>query len=53
MKASNFQINVFHILECATLHNVIKGLQQTIEFQHDLKGELEKNLQKYVLFDYL
>ncbi|XP_064452815.1 coiled-coil domain-containing protein 152 isoform X1 [Mirounga angustirostris] len=28
--------------ECATLHNMIKGLQQTIESQHDLKGENEQ-----------
>ncbi|KAF6123448.1 coiled-coil domain containing 152 [Phyllostomus discolor] len=28
--------------ECATLHNMIKGLQQTIEYQHNLKGKLEK-----------
>nr|KAF6365907.1 coiled-coil domain containing 152 [Pipistrellus kuhlii] len=31
--------------ECATLHNMVKGLQQTIEYQHNLKVELneEKN----------
>ncbi|XP_073933639.1 coiled-coil domain-containing protein 152 isoform X3 [Castor canadensis] len=28
--------------ECTTLHNVIKGLQQTIEYQHNLKGENEQ-----------
>ncbi|KAB1281188.1 Coiled-coil domain-containing protein 152, partial [Camelus dromedarius] len=28
--------------ECATLHNMIKGLQQTIEYQHNLKGENEQ-----------
>ncbi|XP_057566428.1 coiled-coil domain-containing protein 152 [Hippopotamus amphibius kiboko] len=28
--------------ECATLHDVIKGLQQTIEYQHNLKGENEQ-----------
>ncbi|XP_051709467.1 coiled-coil domain-containing protein 152 isoform X2 [Oryctolagus cuniculus] len=28
--------------ECTTLHNMIKGLQQTIEYQHNLKGENEQ-----------
>nr|XP_045381028.1 coiled-coil domain-containing protein 152 [Camelus bactrianus] len=28
--------------ECATLHNMVKGLQQTIEYQHNLKGENEQ-----------
>ncbi|XP_058426719.1 coiled-coil domain-containing protein 152 isoform X1 [Marmota monax] len=28
--------------ECATLHNMIKGLQQTLEYQHNLKGENEQ-----------
>ncbi|KAI5930570.1 Coiled-coil domain-containing protein 152 [Manis javanica] len=28
--------------ECATLHSMIKGLQQTIEYQHNLKGENEQ-----------
>ncbi|XP_004737999.1 coiled-coil domain-containing protein 152 isoform X1 [Mustela lutreola] len=28
--------------ECATLHNMIKGLQQTIKSQHDLRGENEQ-----------
>ncbi|XP_058536002.1 coiled-coil domain-containing protein 152 [Ochotona princeps] len=28
--------------ECAALHNMIKGLQQTIEYQHNLKGENEQ-----------
>ncbi|XP_024434364.2 coiled-coil domain-containing protein 152 [Desmodus rotundus] len=28
--------------ESATLHNMIKGLQQTIEYQHNLKGENEQ-----------
>ncbi|KAM5329493.1 coiled-coil domain-containing protein 152 isoform 2-T2 [Glossophaga mutica] len=28
--------------ECATLRNMIKGLQQTIEYQHNLKGENEQ-----------
>ncbi|KAM8957285.1 coiled-coil domain-containing protein 152 isoform 1-T1 [Lycaon pictus] len=28
--------------ECATLHSMIKGLQQTIESQHNLKGENEQ-----------
>ncbi|KAM4875345.1 coiled-coil domain-containing protein 152 isoform 1-T1 [Thomomys bottae] len=28
--------------ECTTLHNMIKGLQQTIEYQHNLKGENEE-----------
>ncbi|EHH54228.1 Coiled-coil domain-containing protein 152, partial [Macaca fascicularis] len=28
--------------ECATLHNIIKGLQQTIECQQNLKGENEQ-----------
>ncbi|KAM5257880.1 coiled-coil domain-containing protein 152 isoform 1-T2 [Hipposideros larvatus] len=28
--------------ECATLHNMIKGLQQTIEYQHNVKGENEQ-----------
>ncbi|XP_047272540.1 coiled-coil domain-containing protein 152 isoform X1 [Homo sapiens] len=28
--------------ECATLHNIIKGLQQTIEYQQNLKGENEQ-----------
>ncbi|XP_004448277.1 coiled-coil domain-containing protein 152 [Dasypus novemcinctus] len=28
--------------ECATLHNMIKGLQQTIEYQHNLKDENEQ-----------
>ncbi|XP_004678529.1 PREDICTED: coiled-coil domain-containing protein 152 [Condylura cristata] len=28
--------------ECASLHNMIKGLQQTIEYQHNLKGENEQ-----------
>ncbi|XP_006167022.1 coiled-coil domain-containing protein 152 [Tupaia chinensis] len=28
--------------ECATLHNMIKGLQRTIEYQHNLKGENEE-----------
>uniref|UniRef100_A0A5F9C4M2 Coiled-coil domain containing 152 n=1 Tax=Oryctolagus cuniculus TaxID=9986 RepID=A0A5F9C4M2_RABIT len=31
--------------ECTTLHNMIKGLQQTIEYQHNLKVEL--NEEKY------
>lgn len=39
MKANKF---IFYVLECATLHNMIKGLQQTIEYQHNLKGKLEK-----------
>jgi hypothetical protein len=38
MKAKDF----FYVLECTTLHNVIKGLQQTIEYQHNLKGKLGK-----------
>ncbi|XP_076713561.1 coiled-coil domain-containing protein 152 isoform X4 [Callospermophilus lateralis] len=28
--------------ECTTLHNMIKGLQQTLEYQHNLKGENEQ-----------
>ncbi|XP_045294998.1 coiled-coil domain-containing protein 152 isoform X1 [Leopardus geoffroyi] len=28
--------------ECSALHNMIKGLQQTIEHQHNLKGENEQ-----------
>ncbi|XP_029796801.1 coiled-coil domain-containing protein 152 isoform X2 [Suricata suricatta] len=28
--------------ECSTLHNMVKGLQQTIECQHNLKGENEQ-----------
>ncbi|KAM6156931.1 coiled-coil domain-containing protein 152 [Erethizon dorsatum] len=28
--------------ECAALHDMIKGLQQTIEYQHNLKGENEQ-----------
>ncbi|KAI5935229.1 coiled-coil domain-containing protein 152 [Manis javanica] len=28
--------------ECATLNSMIKGLQQTIEYQHNLKGENEQ-----------
>ncbi|XP_063114189.1 coiled-coil domain-containing protein 152 [Cavia porcellus] len=28
--------------ECAALHDMIKGLQQTIEYQHNLKGENEE-----------
>ncbi|XP_023602918.1 coiled-coil domain-containing protein 152 isoform X1 [Myotis lucifugus] len=28
--------------ECATLHNMVKGLQQTIEYQHNLKGKNEQ-----------
>ncbi|XP_078221662.1 coiled-coil domain-containing protein 152 isoform X3 [Callithrix jacchus] len=28
--------------ECATLHNIIKGLQHTIEYQQNLKGENEQ-----------
>ncbi|KFO29163.1 coiled-coil domain-containing protein 152 [Fukomys damarensis] len=28
--------------DCAALHDVIKGLQQTIEYQHNLKGENEQ-----------
>ncbi|XP_006067131.1 coiled-coil domain-containing protein 152 isoform X1 [Bubalus kerabau] len=28
--------------ECATLHDMIKGLQHTIEYQHNLKGENEQ-----------
>ncbi|XP_076973199.1 coiled-coil domain-containing protein 152 [Tamandua tetradactyla] len=28
--------------ECATLHNMIKGLQDTIEYQHNLKNENEQ-----------
>ncbi|XP_066234386.1 coiled-coil domain-containing protein 152 isoform X1 [Saccopteryx leptura] len=27
--------------ECAALHDMVKGLQQTIEYQHNLKGENE------------
>lgn len=42
MKADNPQINFFYVLECATLHNMIKGLQQTIECQQNLKGKLDK-----------
>ena len=30
------------IEECATLHNMIKGLQETAEYQHNLKGENEQ-----------
>nr|KAF6365905.1 coiled-coil domain containing 152 [Pipistrellus kuhlii] len=35
--------------ECATLHNMVKGLQQTIEYQHNLKereGEMEISMMK-------
>lgn len=55
MKANNLQINFFSILECATLHNMIKGLQQTIEYQHNLKGKLEKikSKKKYDVFEHL
>ncbi|XP_049625011.1 coiled-coil domain-containing protein 152 [Suncus etruscus] len=28
--------------ECITLHNMVKGLQQTIEYQHNLKDENEQ-----------
>lgn len=43
MKANNLQTNLsIFVLESATLHNMIKGLQQTIEYQHNLKGKLEK-----------
>ena len=40
----NIQIDlfIFYVLECATLHDMIKGLQHTIESQHNLKGKLEK-----------
>uniref|UniRef100_A0A671FU67 Coiled-coil domain containing 152 n=1 Tax=Rhinolophus ferrumequinum TaxID=59479 RepID=A0A671FU67_RHIFE len=35
--------------ECATLHNMIKGLQQTIEYQHNLKVELSEEKNKELI----
>ncbi|KAM7149194.1 coiled-coil domain-containing protein 152 isoform 2-T2 [Molossus nigricans] len=35
--------------ECATLHNMIKGLQQTIEYQHNLKVELNEEKKKELI----
>lgn len=46
MKANNLQVNFFYVLECTALNSMIKGLQQTIEYQHNLKGKLEKKFKK-------
>ncbi|KAI2537355.1 CCDC152 isoform 2 [Pan troglodytes] len=35
--------------ECATLHNIIKGLQQTIEYQQNLKVELNEEKHKELI----
>ncbi|KAM4870871.1 coiled-coil domain-containing protein 152 isoform X2 [Urocitellus parryii] len=35
--------------ECATLHNMIKGLQQTLEYQHNLKVELNEEKHKELI----
>uniref|UniRef100_A0A8C0C9N6 Coiled-coil domain containing 152 n=1 Tax=Balaenoptera musculus TaxID=9771 RepID=A0A8C0C9N6_BALMU len=35
--------------ECATLHNMIKGLQQTIDYQHNLKVELSEEKNKELI----
>ncbi|XP_042546556.1 coiled-coil domain-containing protein 152 isoform X2 [Dipodomys spectabilis] len=35
--------------ECTTLHNMIKGLQQTIEYQHNLKVELNDEKHKELM----
>ncbi|XP_040833438.1 coiled-coil domain-containing protein 152 isoform X2 [Ochotona curzoniae] len=35
--------------ECAALHNMIKGLQQTIEYQHGLKVELNEERYKELI----
>uniref|UniRef100_A0A8C8Z4U8 Coiled-coil domain containing 152 n=1 Tax=Prolemur simus TaxID=1328070 RepID=A0A8C8Z4U8_PROSS len=35
--------------ECATLHSMIKGLQQTIEYQHNLKVESNEEKHKEVI----
>ncbi|XP_057645891.1 coiled-coil domain-containing protein 152 isoform X2 [Chionomys nivalis] len=35
--------------ECATLHTMIKGLQQTIQYQHNLKVELNEEKHKELM----
>ncbi|XP_049994962.1 coiled-coil domain-containing protein 152 isoform X2 [Alexandromys fortis] len=35
--------------ECATLHTMIKGLQQTIQYQHSLKVELNEEKHKELM----
>uniref|UniRef100_A0A9L0K7Q9 Coiled-coil domain containing 152 n=1 Tax=Equus asinus TaxID=9793 RepID=A0A9L0K7Q9_EQUAS len=35
--------------ECTTLHNMVKGLQQTIEYQHNLKVKLSEEKNKELI----